>query len=129
MELIHAITDVEPPQKVRLLSANDMTAVEKARAAIDGSMPDVPKITELAAVSGTSPAKLQKDFKTAFGCTIHTYEQEARMSAAIEEIRRTDKPLRVIATEFGFSSESHLAKQFRVTYGMAPGEYRRKLNG
>jgi AraC-like DNA-binding protein len=113
----------------RTLSCADLAAVKKTRKVLDERLANTPKIVELATLTCTSPAKLQRDFKTAFGAPIHSYVQTARMSRALERIEQTDEPLYIIAQEVGCKKPSRFTEIFKKTYGMTPDEYRRNLNG
>jgi AraC-like DNA-binding protein len=119
----HAAPDKQP------LSDEDMAAVEKARAILEESFFDAPKIAQLAVVTGTSPAKLQNDFKTAFGSTIHDYLQEVRMAKALDMIEHTETPLYIIANEVGCRNPSRFSTIFKETYGITPDMYRRNFHG
>ncbi|MFP3155029.1 AraC family transcriptional regulator [Lachnospiraceae bacterium ZAX-1] len=108
----------------RILSQTDMTAVNRVKEMIHERISDSIKISELVFITGTSAAKLQNDFKTAFGSTIHKYLQSRRMDIALLEIENTDKPLQIIAQEIGIKKPSHFSEIFKRTYGMTPMEYR-----
>jgi AraC-like DNA-binding protein len=107
----------------------DMAAVEKARAILDERFSDAPTIARIAFITGTSQTKLQNDFKTAFGCTIHDYLQAVRMARALDLIEHTEAPLYIIAKEVGCKNPGRFAEIFKNAYGMTPDIYRRNLYG
>jgi transcriptional regulator GlxA family with amidase domain len=121
------ITDQGPgPDKPRLPDA-DMAAVEKARAILDERFSDAPNIAQLAFITGTSRTKLQNDFKTAFGRTLHAYLQTVRMAKALDLIEHTEAPLYIVAKEIGCKNPGRFAESFKNTYGITPQIYRRNL--
>ena len=111
------------------LSDADMAAVKKAQSILREHFSDAPAINRLAVMTGTSPAKLQRDFKTVFGCTIHSYLQTTRMTKALQLIENTEVPLYLIAREVGCKNPGHFSEIFRQTYGVSPHIYRRNLHG
>jgi AraC-like DNA-binding protein len=116
------------PDKRRLSDA-DTAAVEKARAILEEHFSEAPKITRLAVMTGTSPAKLQKDFKMVLGRTIHEYLQEIRMAKALDMIEHTENPLYSIANKVGCKSPGRFSEIFKEAYGITPYMYRRSLQG
>jgi AraC-like DNA-binding protein len=113
----------------RELPDDDMRAVNAAKQIISSRFRDCPKISELAVMTGTSASKLQKDFKTVFGKTIHEYLWETRMAKALELIETTDEPIYAIAFEVGCRKASRFSEMFKKTYGVLPTDYRRARNG
>jgi AraC-like DNA-binding protein len=109
----------------RQLPDYDMRAVNAARQIICSRFRDCPKIPELAVMTGTSPSKLQKDFKTAFGMTIHECLWETRMAKALELMETSDEPIRAIALEVGCRKAGRFSEIFKKAYGMLPTEYMR----
>jgi AraC-like DNA-binding protein len=113
----------------RRLPDCDMQAVKATRRIICSQFRDCPKIAELAVMTGTSPSKLQKDFKTAFGITIHECLWETRMTKALELMETSDEPIRAIALAVGCRKAGRFSEIFKKTYGVLPTEYRRARNG
>ena len=110
------------------LSAEDLTAVEEVRTILEERFSDAPPIARLAVITGTGRAKLQADFKAAFGCTIHDYLQSVRMARALDAVEHTQIPLYLVAREVGYKNPGHFSELFRVTYGITPDLYRKNLS-
>jgi AraC-like DNA-binding protein len=108
----------------RALTREDWEAVGKVKAVIDERVSDAPKIGELSALSGTSASKLQNDFKTAYGVTIHGYVQKVRMTEALHRVENSSEPLCAIARALGCKNPSRFSEIFRKAYGLTPTEYR-----
>ena len=134
LELLFQILSLkEQPKKVmnsRLLLNQDYQAMLRVKEIIslrlDGGCP---KICELAAMTHTCPAKLQKDFKTAFGCTVHEFTQSQRLSKAAELLAKTREPIYLIAFSIGCKKPGRFSEIFRAAYGLTPSEYREQLHG
>ena len=80
---------------------------------------------DLAALFHVSKAKLEKDFKRCTGHTIHAFKLQVQLQYARLQITTTTKPLAQIASDCGFTDESHLIRSFKKEYGQTPGTYRR----
>jgi AraC-like DNA-binding protein len=123
LHLFSELYDVESRSGSRRLSIADIEAIGRVKEIIGNDVSRTPKIAELARSTGTSAVKLQNDFKSAQGCTIHEYIQHFRMVAALREMENTDKPFYVIAREVGFKNPGHFSDVFKKTYGVLPSEY------
>jgi AraC-like DNA-binding protein len=108
----------------RILKQDDLHRVNEAKRIIDTYISNSLKISELSNLVRVSAAKLQIDFQTAFGCTIHEYVQKARMKEALHKIENTDEPLNQIAKNVGCKNPSRFAAIFKETFGITPSEYR-----
>jgi AraC-like DNA-binding protein len=81
-------------------------------------------VEDLAAVAGMSRATFAKRFASLVGRTPLAYLTWWRMTIAARLLREDDAPLRAIAVQTGYTSESAFAKAFKRQYGQAPGRYR-----
>jgi AraC-like DNA-binding protein len=116
---------VKDENRGRALTSEDMRAINSAKAIIDERLCECPKISELALMTNTSAAKLQNDFKTAFGRTIHGYVQTARLAKALEMIENSDAPIYMIARAVGCKKPGRFTESFKRAFGVTPTEYRR----
>jgi AraC-like DNA-binding protein len=108
----------------RILKQGDLHRVNEAKRMIDTYISNPLKISELSNLVHVSAAKLQVDFQTAFGCTIHEYVQKARMKEALHKIETTDEPLKKIAKNVGCKNPGRFSAIFKDTFGITPSEYR-----
>jgi AraC family transcriptional regulator len=83
------------------------------------------RLSDLAAQVGLSPYHFLRAFKAATGQTPHAYVLGSRIAEAKRLLTQTDDSLAEIAAAVGFSSQSHLATQFRRATGVTPGTFRR----
>lgn len=69
---------------------------------------------------------LSREFKKTFGMNITDYIQLQRITYAKRILRFSDKSLDEIATMCQINDASHFIKQFKMSEGMTPREFRRK---
>jgi AraC family transcriptional regulator len=82
------------------------------------------KLADLAQLLDMSPFHFSRLFKQSIGMTPHQYLSQQRVERAKELLKKTDRLIIDIALECGFSSHSHLSKQFRQITGITPKTYR-----
>ena len=82
------------------------------------------KLADLAQLLNMSPFHFSRLFKQSIGITPHQYLSQQRVERAKELLRKSDRLITDIAFECGFSSHSHLSKQFRQITGITPKAYR-----
>lgn len=82
------------------------------------------KLANLAQLIDMSPFHFSRLFKRSIGTTPHQYLSQQRVERAKQLLKKTDRLITDIALECGFSSHSHLSKQFRQITGMTPKTYR-----
>ena len=73
-----------------------------------------------------SPRQTQRLLKSYYGSTFQQKKQEARLSAALELLRNSDRPIGEIAEDLRFSSPEHFANAFKKVYGTSPSQYRKE---
>jgi len=96
----------------------------RARDLIDLHYREPLDIAALAAVACMSQAHFIRSFKAAFGETPYRYLQRRRIERAMEQLRRTDRPVSEICVETGWSSFATFSRTFRAVVGCSPSEYR-----
>jgi AraC family transcriptional regulator len=82
------------------------------------------KLANLAALLDMSQFHFSHLFKQAIGTAPYQYLLQQRVERAKQLLKQTDQLIMEIALECGFSSHSHLSKQFRQFTGMTPKAYR-----
>ncbi|RYF73944.1 MAG: AraC family transcriptional regulator [Comamonadaceae bacterium] len=58
------------------------------------------------------------------GTSLQALKDEVRHALAVDQLRRTDRPIKQVALAVGFRNEKSFARAFRAWSGMAPGEFR-----
>jgi AraC family transcriptional regulator len=78
------------------------------------------KLADLAALLGMSQFHFSYLFKRSMGTTPYQYLLRQRVERAKQLLKQTERSIMDIALECGFSSHSHLSKQFRQLTGITP---------
>jgi AraC family transcriptional regulator len=81
-------------------------------------------LQQMAAVLHISPTYFASLFKHATGISPHQYVIRQRVKRAKSLLLKTDLAIADIALQVGFSSQSHLAQQFKRFTGMTPRKVR-----
>ena len=81
-------------------------------------------LIEIADVIHISPTYFARLFKQAIGTSPHQYVIQQRVERAKEMLSKTDWAIADIASQVGFSSQSHLTQQFKRLTGMTPKQIR-----
>jgi AraC family transcriptional regulator len=84
-----------------------------------------PTLAALADAAGYSKAHFVRLFRRSTGMPPHRYVLQRRLERARRLIETTALPLAQVASEAGFSSQSHLNSAFVRCYGCTPGGARR----
>jgi AraC family transcriptional regulator len=82
------------------------------------------KLADLAALLAMSQFHFSHLFKQSIGTSPHQYLLQQRVERAKQLLKHTDQSIMDIAFACGFSSHSHLSKQFRQLTGTTPKAYR-----
>ena len=99
-------------------------AVALAKELLAARLGEPPSLEELAALVNLSPFHFARVFRRATGLPPHAWLKQRRLEQARALLRSGCAPLQV-AVQLGFSDQSHLNRQFKQSYGVSPGEYRR----
>jgi AraC family transcriptional regulator len=81
-------------------------------------------LSRIARVADVHVVHLARVFRRFHSCTVGEYVRQLRVEYAIRELCSSDKSLAQIATEAGFSDQSHFCRTFKLSTGMSPGHYR-----
>lgn len=69
---------------------------------------------------------LEIRFKRVTGQTIHSYLFAMRMNRLAQLLTHSRQPIAELAAQVGLFNIKNLSRQFKSTFGMSPGEYRRR---
>jgi len=83
------------------------------------------KIETLANTVGVHPVHLARTFRRFVHCTPGEYGRLVKVERSIRLLSRTKSPLAQIALDAGFTDQSHMTHQFKRTYGLTPGAFRK----
>jgi len=93
---------------------------------IDNDLTGDLSLSTLAASVNLSKPHFVRLFRNTAGTSPHRYIVQIRTERARHMIQTSKLPLAEIASEAGFTSQSHLGRIFRRTYGVTPGDVRRQ---
>jgi AraC family transcriptional regulator len=79
----------------------------------------------VARIADVHPAHLSRVFRAKFGCTVGEYVRRLRVQYACRQILTTETPLSEIASNAGFSDQSHFNRIFKNLFNLTPYEYRK----
>ncbi len=82
-------------------------------------------IADAADLCGMSAGRFVRMFKQACGITLVAYVHQVRMARALELLEQTTAPISSIASQLGFSDQSHFDRRFRRAFGCSPSQHRR----
>lgn len=88
---------------------------------------DLTKISYLADRFGMSQSSLSITFKKTTGDSIHQYVTKFKMKLAEERLQNTEFTVAQIASQLGYTDESHLTKTFKKYFAMSPKQYRQEI--
>lgn len=91
---------------------------------IDAHLDQPIQLKNLAQLLNMSPFHFSRLFKQSIGLSPHQYVIQQRIERAKQILKSGDRSIIEIALDCGFSSHSHLSKQFRQVTGMTPKAYR-----
>lgn len=91
---------------------------------IDAGLAEDIKLSDLAGLLDMSPFHFGRMFKQSTGISPHQYVIQQRIERAKHLLKDSDQTIINIALECGFTSHSHLTKQFRKVVGMTPRNFR-----
>lgn len=118
-QLILKYSEINAPAKV---SRKEHRAVQTACCYIHEHMAEGFNLTTLAEQVGLSRFYFLRVFRDEIGIPPHTYLESIRISKA-KQLLESDMPLSQIASELGFSDQSHFTNSFKRFIGITPGQY------
>ena len=119
-QLADALAAHDPaPQRA---SGKAESAVRLARAYLDDTR-DLPSSETLERLTGLSRFELARQFRKCLGASPHRYATMRRLERA-KSLVAAGASLADAAAASGFADQSHMTRQFKQAYGLAPGEWR-----
>ena len=100
-----------------------MAAVRAVQDRIDADAALVPDIATLAREYAVSESKLSRDFKRAYGVSIHACIIEARLEEAARLLSSGQMSVAAVAERVGYAKHSQFSEAFRKRFGVLPKNY------
>ena len=85
-------------------------------------------VKEIAAALYTSESRIQKAFKAEVGTPLGRYVTDRLFFFAEEQLRITNRSIKVISEELGFCDSFYFSRLFTKRYGISPSRYRKQFN-
>ncbi|MBT4797497.1 MAG: AraC family transcriptional regulator [Verrucomicrobia bacterium] len=101
----------------------------KARDYLDANLSNEISTGDLARHVAKSPSQVIRLFKETWGTTPRQYLINQRLEEAKQLLQGTVYPIKNLARELGFRDEFHFSSTFSKRVGMAPGKFRRLMQG
>ena len=101
-------------------------AVAEARTYLEEAYATTISLDDLADLAGFSPYHFLRLFRKEIGMPPHAYLQNVRVHRA-QRLIELGMPLAEVATTVGFSSQSHLNRQFKRYTGLTPGRFAKQV--
>ncbi len=87
---------------------------------------EIDSLDALAAQFYITKSHLCRLFKKETGITVVTYINAQKIQLACEKLKFTKSSIEKIALECGFHSSMYFCRLFKETFGLTPGEYRKR---
>ncbi|MEJ2704310.1 MAG: DNA-binding transcriptional regulator [Sedimentisphaerales bacterium] len=118
------------PTHVVVRLSSDILAIEdpqvaKALSFIQGHSRQHTQVEAVAQAVAMSRRNLHRRFVKALGRTVHEEIRRARVDRVVQMLLQTDRTVSQIAYELGWSSEKHIAREFKAVKGLTPLAFRR----
>ena len=114
-------------EKDSFLETKDKHVV-KALQFIHNNFLSNPGVEDIALHCGISSRYLRRLFLSQTGMQLVDYKHHLRMKLAFELLQDNDLRLTEIAHRCGYGTQQYFCKVFKDSFGVNPGEQRRKLN-
>lgn len=111
-------------QKYKSLSKSETELFVQIKDELESKVQSPPTITELATSYGINEYKLKYGFKALFDTSIYQYVLNKRLILAKSLLLQSQKSLKEIAYDLGYSSPQHFSNHFKHHYGYTPKSVR-----
>jgi AraC-like DNA-binding protein len=122
LDLAQALAAADPSVVRRELAARHWRAADQARLFLDESPCRPVSSAELERITGLTRFALARHFRACLGTSPYRYLVLRRLDRA-RALIRSGVALADAALESGFADQSHMTRQFKKAYGIAPGRW------
>jgi AraC family transcriptional regulator len=99
--------------------------VLRVRDYLEAHATERPSMATLSALAEMHPVHLARAFRRAFGCSVGTYIRQWQIAHALDLLQHPEHSLADIASQAGFSDQSHMTRLVGARTGRSPGAWRR----
>lgn len=115
------------PSWRRDTSGFDRRTLADLVAYIDDHLRPSPRLVDMGPLVALSPSHFARKFRQSTGLSLHRFVNYRRVQASFPLLRGNESPLAHVATDLGFSSQSHFTQFFSRLTGMSPAKYRKQF--
>ena len=108
-------------------SESDLESLHDVKKWLDHNLDKPYSLYTLVEQSGMNIRKLNRGFLNLFGKTPYDYLREQKLVIAHKKISETNIPIKLIAKQSGYSSNSNFSVAFKSYYGYPPASLRHKI--
>lgn len=94
---------------------------------LDAHLQQTPSLSELARLVGLSPGHFAEKFRRTSGISVLRFLNRRRLLRALQVLQNPTLPLDTVASDLGFSSQSHFTRLFSSLTGMTPAKYQKQF--
>lgn len=94
---------------------------------LDEHLQQTPSLSELARLVGLSPGHFAEKFRRTSGISVLRFLNRRRLQRALQVLQNPTLPLNTVASDLGFSSQSHFTRLFSRLTGMTPAKYQKQF--
>lgn len=126
---LHQAGSVGIPARRPVLSKEDTEQLYLLKEKITADPSKDHTIQELSYIAMMNRTKMQAGFKELFGCTIHEFIVESRMTEAyrlLTDNYSSDWNISGIARHIGYQHYNHFSVAFKKRFGVSPGRFLKK---
>lgn len=112
-----------------VLDPGQLKSVERARALhqqLINTKGKLPTVEELASQYGCSIRTLNNEFAAEYGQPVQAFITEHRFNRAHTALQQTTVPMKVLASQLGYSHVNHFIVAFKKRFGYPPGTLRKQ---
>ncbi len=106
-------------------TGRDYLDLSEAIQHIQANLSEKPTVQKMAKIAHMSVYQLDKKMRQIFNLTAGQWIIQQRIDRACGLLIETEHPLSSVAMEIGYSDQSAFARQFKLTTGMTPGQFRK----
>ena len=108
------------------LKQYDLQCIQAAHMILSKDPPPQISIEGLALEVGLNRTKLQYGFKKLYGINIYEFQVHQRMEKAKFLLLNTERPVKTVASQSGYSSVSSFVAVFKRLHGTTPLQFRKQ---
>ena len=120
--LMRAIKELVDKDQLKGLHVDDYQRLLRIKTKLLGSFEQKVSLEGLADEFGISVAKLKRDFKTLFDCSIYQFYTHSKMDEAFRRLKTGNYSVMEVGYDLGYQNLSKFSEMFKKVKGISPRE-------